>query len=261
MSIDSKHAYRFGYLKSDKWKAVRLEALVREKGKCQICGEESIFNDAHHKWYPENIQDTTEKHLIILCRPCHEFIHAVFPECKTSNIEEGEKIWSRFYNAIMVWRLGKASIFEAIAKEDDSKPGTMRALAKAYEKLKEENQHLQTRLNQVFQGSELSHLPTKSDIASLPKSVVIIDDEAAIIRPGGMRALGKAHDELRKKFKNQQEVIAKYVALTGITIEECVPFKMSRKQEADIVVKLVTQWAQDYADRGIKNVADIDFQI
>jgi hypothetical protein len=111
MSIESKHAYRFGYLKSEKWQAVRLEALLREKGKCQICQEESIYNDAHHIWYPENIYDTKEFHLVILCRCCHDFVHATFPECKTRDEETGREMWMKFYRAVITWRTSKLFLF------------------------------------------------------------------------------------------------------------------------------------------------------
>lgn len=111
MSIESKHAYRFGFLKSEKWQAVRLEALLREKGKCQICQDESIYNDAHHIWYPENIYDTREFHLVILCRPCHDFVHATFPECKTRDEEAGCEIWMKFYRAVITWRTSKLFLF------------------------------------------------------------------------------------------------------------------------------------------------------
>lgn len=111
MSVDSKYAYRFGYLKSEKWKAVRLEALVRESGKCQICGEESISNDAHHAWYPDSIWDTTERQLVVLCRPCHDFIHTMVPECKTSNEQDGREMWLKFSNAIIAWRRDKIALF------------------------------------------------------------------------------------------------------------------------------------------------------
>jgi hypothetical protein len=114
MSIDGKHAYRFGFLKSEKWQAVRLEALSREKAKCQICNEESIFNDAHHVWYPENIYDTEEQHLVILCRPCHEFIHDFLPECKTSDAESGIANWIKFSRAMIAWRVKKAYTFKSI---------------------------------------------------------------------------------------------------------------------------------------------------
>lgn len=111
MSIASKHAYRFGYLKSDKWKIVRLEALVREGGKCEICKEESIYNDAHHIWYPKSIYDTTPDHLAILCRTCHDFIHVMLPECKTKDEAAGKEMWLKFKTAIISWRTQKIPIF------------------------------------------------------------------------------------------------------------------------------------------------------
>lgn len=112
MSIESKHAYRFVYLKSDQWQNVRLEALAREKAKCEICYAESISNDAHHIWYPENIWETTSDHLVILCRPCHDFIHTMLPECKTKDEELGRQEWLRFKNAIIIWRRDKLQLFE-----------------------------------------------------------------------------------------------------------------------------------------------------
>lgn len=111
MSIESKHAYRFGYLKSEQWRNIRIEALAREKGMCQICREESISNDAHHVWYPENIYETTERHLVILCRPCHEFVHSMLPECKTRDEDEGIAQWTRFRNAILTWRVEHMKLF------------------------------------------------------------------------------------------------------------------------------------------------------
>lgn len=107
MSIESKHAYRFQYLKSDCWKLVRLEALVREGGKCQICGEESISNDAHHIWYPESVWDTTQENLVVLCRPCHDLLHALTPDCKTRDEGIGRQRWIDFRNAMDAWKLKK----------------------------------------------------------------------------------------------------------------------------------------------------------
>ena len=113
MSIESKHAYRFGYLKSEQWKNVRIEALARERGMCQICREESISNDAHHIWYPENIYETTERHLVILCRPCHDFVHLMLPECKTRDEDEGIAQWTRFRNAVLTWRIEHMKLFSS----------------------------------------------------------------------------------------------------------------------------------------------------
>jgi len=135
MSIESKHAYRFGYLKSEQWKTVRMEALVREKAKCQICDEESISNDAHHIWYPENIYETKEGQLVILCRTCHEFLHVMLPECKTDDEELGRAQWIKFRNAAERWRNSKALLFEH--PEGFTR---MRQLGEAYDTLKKKIQ-------------------------------------------------------------------------------------------------------------------------
>lgn len=111
MGIAAKHAYRFGYLKSEHWSNVRIEALAREKGKCQICSEESISNDAHHIWYPDNIYETRADQLVILCRPCHDFLHSVCPEAKTPDEDAGRAEWLKFSNAIFAWRRKKAELF------------------------------------------------------------------------------------------------------------------------------------------------------
>jgi hypothetical protein len=113
MSIESIHAYRFGYLKSEAWSNVRLEALARESGRCQICGEENIHNDAHHVWYPEHIYETKAEQLVILCRPCHEFIHEML-DCKTGNQEQGEAHWSKFSTAVQKYRIAKLKLFNAL---------------------------------------------------------------------------------------------------------------------------------------------------
>ncbi len=111
MGIASKHSYRFVYLKSEQWQTVRLSALARENARCQICMEESISNDVHHIWYPESIWDTTERHVVVLCRSCHDFLHTMMPECKTSDEDEGYGHWLRFKNAISDWRVTHAQMF------------------------------------------------------------------------------------------------------------------------------------------------------
>lgn len=146
MSIEAKHAYRFGYLKSEKWKTVRLEALVREKACCQICGDESVYNDAHHMWYPQNIYETTEAHLVVLCRPCHDFLHAMIPECKTKDEQEGREHWVKFANAIKAWRHQKLQFWKF-----DGFP-SVKDLRSAYEALKEKCENQQSMVQAVKLG-------------------------------------------------------------------------------------------------------------
>ena len=134
MSIEGKHAYRFGYLKSEQWCTVRIEALARENGKCEICGHESISNDAHHIWYPENIYETTEKNLVVLCRSCHNFVHVMLPDCKTNDEEYGVQQWHKLRNAILVWRREKIKIFQTGLESEPAPIASQLRLA--YENLK-----------------------------------------------------------------------------------------------------------------------------
>lgn len=88
MSIDSKHSYRFGFLKSEEWKGVRLIALARRGAACAVCGKVDWSNDAHHRHYNRRWKDTKAGTLDILCRSHHDLIHllmAMFP--KSSSCE------------------------------------------------------------------------------------------------------------------------------------------------------------------------------
>lgn len=75
MSIKAKHAYRFGFLKSEKWQTFRLAELVKEDGKCNICGRIDSSNDIHHVCYPDRWDETKSKHVVVLCPKCHERVH------------------------------------------------------------------------------------------------------------------------------------------------------------------------------------------
>lgn len=148
MSIESKHSYRFGYLQSDQWKNVRLDALVREHGLCQICSEESVFNDAHHVWYSENNYETKVEQLVVLCRPCHQFVHAMLPNCKTDNEQFGKHQWNTFCNALCLWRAQKLKLFANLDLDIESLftagPKTLRIqLAKVTRELAKANRELE----------------------------------------------------------------------------------------------------------------------
>lgn len=76
-SIGRKHAYRFGYLKSEQWQNVRAAVLVRDDAKCWFCGVRDLSNDIHHVVYPDNVWKTESKHCITLCRDCHDKVHVL----------------------------------------------------------------------------------------------------------------------------------------------------------------------------------------
>lgn len=110
MGIEAKHAYRFGYLKSEEWQSVRIEALLRESAVCQICGHEEFSNDAHHVWYPKSIRDTAPEDLVILCRPCHELIHATMVIRRDR--DEAFMDFRMFTNAIKTWFGKRAEVYK-----------------------------------------------------------------------------------------------------------------------------------------------------
>lgn len=75
MGIDAKHAYRFGFLKSEQWQTLRLTCIAMDEGKCVVCGKYDPKNDAHHLFYRETWADTKPQDLLTLCRDCHSDVH------------------------------------------------------------------------------------------------------------------------------------------------------------------------------------------
>lgn len=75
MATDSKHAYRFDFLKSEEWSTIRAEVLAAEKGHCFVCEVEDSSNDVHHMFYRRFWKDTAAKDCHVLCRRCHELVH------------------------------------------------------------------------------------------------------------------------------------------------------------------------------------------
>lgn len=106
MSIVAKHAYRFGYLKSEEWTTVRLEALANAQGKCRICGFQDHSNDAHHIYYPPKWKDTKSYDLVVLCRSCHELVHAIleFEKKKGDPRDEAFRQFEVMLSAVNKWR-------------------------------------------------------------------------------------------------------------------------------------------------------------
>ena len=63
------------YLTSDHWKAIKSERLKLSDYKCDVCGDDEIQLQVHHKNYEtlghENMDD-----LATLCPYCHKDVHA-----------------------------------------------------------------------------------------------------------------------------------------------------------------------------------------
>lgn len=71
--------YRNTYLKSDDWKTLRNAKLAKRRGKCQLCGHVSFSNDVHHVVY-RRIWDVRLNDLRVLCRECHDWVHAILEQ-------------------------------------------------------------------------------------------------------------------------------------------------------------------------------------
>lgn len=80
MSVDRKHFYRFGYLKSEHWHGLRIVRLAKSKARCKVCGHQSWDNDVHHLTY-RNLYDVTVSDLRVLCRSCHDEVHLLMRLC------------------------------------------------------------------------------------------------------------------------------------------------------------------------------------
>lgn len=75
MSAKSKHSYRFGFLKSEPWKSLRVACLARDGAACWVCGRRSLSNDVHHVRYRKSWNKTKLCDLRTLCREHHKAVH------------------------------------------------------------------------------------------------------------------------------------------------------------------------------------------
>jgi hypothetical protein len=65
--------YRFEFLKSDEWYALRDKVLKRDKFLCQFCGQAQA-TQVHHETYKFGAEPPM-KYLISVCEACHERVH------------------------------------------------------------------------------------------------------------------------------------------------------------------------------------------
>lgn len=70
------------YLKTDHWQHFRAEALKNAHHTCQLCGNQNLLLDVHHRTYRNKGRETFLD-VIVLCRECHEMFHKNKdkPEC------------------------------------------------------------------------------------------------------------------------------------------------------------------------------------
>jgi hypothetical protein len=63
------------YLESEAWKKLRVQAIRRAGGRCQLCNVEARSLQVHHRTY-ERIGCELLDDLTVLCAPCHRKHHA-----------------------------------------------------------------------------------------------------------------------------------------------------------------------------------------
>lgn len=70
MKLGEWSSYHDDYLKSSAWRALREQALSRDRLTCVDCGAKAT--EVHHRYYPEHVDQTSVDDLVSLCRPCHQ---------------------------------------------------------------------------------------------------------------------------------------------------------------------------------------------
>lgn len=94
-TIAGKDWYRNTFLKSDEWKLFRSQVLAEHKAKCAVCNIENASNDVHHVWYGEG-SFCGLRQFVILCRGCHDKVHAQFSASSAKNEAERREAYGNF---------------------------------------------------------------------------------------------------------------------------------------------------------------------
>ena len=63
--------------------AQRINELILQKNKCEVCGSKNNL-DVHHK--DENPSNNNPSNLLVVCRSCHMKIHRPKPKCKVCGL-------------------------------------------------------------------------------------------------------------------------------------------------------------------------------
>jgi len=67
--------YRGEYLSSDHWQGKRREVFATHHRHCAVCRANNVPLDVHHQTYA-HLGDERPEDLILLCRSCHDEVHA-----------------------------------------------------------------------------------------------------------------------------------------------------------------------------------------
>lgn len=88
--LEAYRAIPYGdYLRTDHWRAIRMGAIDRSRGHCQLCGKTEQLH-VHHNSY-KNLGEERPEDLIVLCQGCHKKFHDnVTPAENAEKISGGE---------------------------------------------------------------------------------------------------------------------------------------------------------------------------
>ncbi len=75
------------YLKSDHWRSIRQQKIDKCNGGCEVCGEDEVRLDVHHKNY-ENLGHETLEDLAALCPYCHTDVHKIISDLKSKEFKQ-----------------------------------------------------------------------------------------------------------------------------------------------------------------------------
>lgn len=100
------------YLKSDHWRGIRQLKIDGCGGACEVCGEDGVRLDIHHKNY-ETLGHEALEDLAALCPYCHKDVHDVITSLKGKEFKQ--KI-----HAIAIEYYAKNVIKRTVARVDKS---------------------------------------------------------------------------------------------------------------------------------------------
>ncbi len=75
------------YLKSDHWRSIRKLKLAQCNDACEVCGEDEVRLDIHHKNY-ETLGHESLDDLAALCPYCHKDVHVVISSLKGKEFKQ-----------------------------------------------------------------------------------------------------------------------------------------------------------------------------
>lgn len=88
------------YLQSAHWKEISHETKDLANGKCEICGKDADFGNAHHTSYDHLGAEWAGSETVWLCKQCHETMHRIIKLINFTEFDELENRASRLLSII-----------------------------------------------------------------------------------------------------------------------------------------------------------------